>query len=134
GIVLRIGRVKKYYCGSERLGALIGEKVRVRYNEELPEIVTVTHIACDPRGLQPFPVPLFSEVPAHGATDEQFCAAREHQNRFASHGRALYRELAPRSNKTWSSSQLGSADQRAAGEAQNRIEREHFESRDATAE
>jgi hypothetical protein len=131
GVALRIGRVKKYYCGSERLGALIGEKVRVRYNDELPEFVTVTHIAGDPRGLNPFSVPLFEELPAHGATREQFASAREHQNRFASYGRALYRELAPRTNKTWSSSQLGSADMRNAGTAQNRLEREHVEQRDA---
>lgn len=132
--VLRIGGLKKYYCGSDQLGALIGERARVRYNEELPEIITVTHIASDPHGLHPFSVPLFAEVPAHGATDEQFALAQEHQNRFASFGRALYRELAPRSNKTWSSSQLGSDDLRAAGEAHNRLEREAIELRDSTVE
>jgi len=127
GIQLRIGRFKKYYCGSEKLGALIGEKVRVRYNDELPEIVTITHIGSDPRGLNPFSVPLFEEVPAHGASNEQFASAREHQNRFASFGRAIFRELAPSSNKTWSSSQLGSADMRATGDAQNQLEREHVQ-------
>lgn len=127
GIVLRIGRVEKQYCGSDKLGALIGEKVRVRYNEELPDMIAVTHIAADPRGLHPFSVPLFQELPAHGASAEQFAEAREHQNRFASYGRALYRELAPRTNKTWSSSQLGSPEMRAAGEAHNRVEREHIE-------
>jgi len=127
GIELRIGRAKKYYCGSDQLGALIGEKVRVRYNEELPEMVAVTHIASDPRGLCPFSVPLFKEVPAHGATSDQFAEAREHQNRFASYGRALYRELAPRSSNTLSSDNLGSEDLRAAGVAHNRVEREFIE-------
>ncbi len=134
GIELRIGGAKKYYCGSEQLGALVGEKVRVRFNPELPEIIAVTHVASDPRGLRPFSVPFFAELPAHGATDEQFAKAREHQNRFASYGRALYRELAPRTNKTWSSSQLGSADLRAAGEAHNRVEHEFIETRQATVE
>lgn len=134
GIKLRVGRANKFYYGSEQLGALIGEKVRVRYNEELPEIVTVTHPATDPRGLRPFSVPLFEELPAHGATADQFAKAREHQNRFASYGRALYRELSPRTNKTWSSSELGSSDQRAVGAAINRLEREHIESRDASVD
>jgi hypothetical protein len=123
GIKLR----NRYYFGSEKLGELLGEKVRVRFNPELPEMIAVTHIASDPHGLQSFSVPLFRELPAHGATAEQFAEAREHQNRFASHGRALYRELAPRSNKTWSSSRLGSTELRAAGEAHNRLERDQID-------
>lgn len=104
--------------------------VIARFGEpELPEQIIVAHIASDPRGLNPFAVPLFERVPAHGATPEQFAGAREHQNKFASFGRALYRELAPQSNKTWSSSQLGSPELRAAGEAHNRLEREHIELR-----
>src|SRR5439155_8737475 len=96
GIELRIGRLKHKYFGSEKLGALIGEKVRVRYNPELPDMVSVAHIATDPNALNPFSVPLFERVPAHGATAEQFDRAREHQNAFANYGRALYRELAPK--------------------------------------
>jgi hypothetical protein len=127
GIVLRVGRLKHYYAGSDRLGALIGEKVRVRYNPELPEHIVVAHIASDPRGLNPFSVPLFDRVPAHGAAAEQFAAAREHQNRFASFGRALYRELAPKANTTICHSEIGSLDLRAAGEAHNQLEREHVD-------
>lgn len=127
GIMLRIGRVKRYYCGSEKLGALIGEKVRVRYNPELPEQITVSHIASDPLARNPFAVPFFERLPAHIATRDEFAVAREHQNRFASYARVLYRELAPSSNKTWSSSQLGSSNLRAAGEAHNRLERAHVD-------
>jgi len=109
------------------LGALIGEKVRVRYNPELPDQITVAHIATDPRGLNPFSVPLFERVPAHGATAEQFAVAREHQKRFASYGRAVYRELAPKTNTTICHSKIGSPELRATGEAHNRIERGHIE-------
>jgi hypothetical protein len=134
GIMLRIGRMAHYYCGSEQLGALIGEKVRVRFNPELPEQITVSHIATDPRGLKPFAVPLFDRVRAHGATRDEFDRAREHQNRFVSYGRALFRELVPKSNLTISDWQIGSRDLRATGEAHNRLEREHIDlnaSRDA---
>lgn len=127
GVMLRIGRLKHFYCGSERLGALIGEKVRVRYNPELPEQITVSHIATDPHARNPFAVPLFERVRAHGATVEEFAAARQHQNRFASYGRALYREIIPQSNLTICRSELGSPDMREAGKAHNRLEREHIE-------
>ncbi|HWX16949.1 MAG TPA: Mu transposase C-terminal domain-containing protein [Chthoniobacterales bacterium] len=127
GIELRIGRLKHKYFGSEKLGSLVGEKVRVRYNPELPEMISVSHIASDPHGANPFSVPLFERVPAHGATAEDFARAREHQNAFANYGRAIYRELAPRFNRTLSNSKIGSDQLRAAGEAHNRIEREHIE-------
>lgn len=134
GVELRIGRTQKYYCGSEQLGSLVGERVRVRFNPELPETIAVTHIAADPRGLRPFSVPLFREVRAHDATREDFAEAREHQNRFASYGRALYRELAPTDNRTISHSQIGSEDMRAAGQAHNRLEREFIQLRESTVE
>jgi hypothetical protein len=127
GIELRVGRLKHKYCGSEKLGSLLGEKVRVRYNPELAEMVSVSHIASDPHGANPFSVPLFERVPAHGATSKDFARAREHQDAFASHGRAIYRELSPKFNRTLSDSRIGSDQLRAAGEAHNRIEREHIE-------
>jgi hypothetical protein len=127
GIVLRIGRMKYKFFGSERLGTLIGEKVRVRWNPELPEFISVAHVATDPHAINPFPVPLFERVPAHGATAEQFARTREHQNAFASYGRAMYRELVPKFNCTISNARLGSDRLRAAGEAHNRIEREQID-------
>jgi hypothetical protein len=129
GIELRIGRLKHKYFGSEKLGSLVGEKVCVRYNLELPEMISVSHIASDPHGASPFSVPLFERVPAHGATAEDFSRAREHQNAFASYGRAIYRELVPRFNRTLSDSRIGSDQLRAAGEAHNSLEREHIELR-----
>jgi Mu transposase, C-terminal len=127
GIELRIGRLKHKYFGSEKLGSLIGEKVRVRYNPELPEMISVSHIASDPHGANPFSVPLFERLPAHGATSEDFARAREHQNAFAAAGRAIFREIAPKFNRTISHSEIGSEGLRAAGEAHNRIEREHID-------
>lgn len=127
GIELRIGRLRHVYFGSDELGALIDEKVRVRFNPELPDMITVAHIATDPLALNPFSVPLFERVPAHGATEEDFARAREHQNAFASYGRAIYRELVPKFNRTLSDSRIGSDKLRAAGEAQNRLEREHID-------
>jgi hypothetical protein len=127
GVKLQIGPKTHYYCGSEQLGALIGEKVRVRFNPVLPELITVSHKATDPRGLKPFAVPLFETVRAHGATRGEFGRAREHQNKFASYGRARYRELVPKSNLTICHSQIGSPELRAAGEAHNRLEREHIQ-------
>src|SRR5207249_24008 len=104
-----------------------GEKVRIRYNPELPEMISVSHIASDPHGANPFSVPLFERLPAHGATPEDFARAREHQNAFASYGRVIYRECLPKFNRTLSDSQIGSDQLRAAGEAHNRVEREHIE-------
>jgi hypothetical protein len=127
GIELRIGNRKHYYFGSDRLGALQGEKVCVRYNPELPEQVIVSHPASDPHALQPFSVPLFERVSATHATADEFRSARDHQARFVSYGRALYRELAPKSNRTICHAEIGSPELRAAGEANNRLEREHIE-------
>jgi hypothetical protein len=133
GIVLRIGRVKHYYFGSARLGELIGEKVRVRYNPELPEQVVVSHIASDPNALQPFAVPLFERVRAHNASSDEFDRARDHQARFTSYGRSIYRELIPKTALTICQSDIGSAELRAAGEANNRLERECIDLNDERA-
>jgi hypothetical protein len=124
GIVLRIGTRKNYYSGAAQLGALIGEKVRVRYNPELPEQITVSHLASDPKGQQPFSVPLFDRVRAHDATSDEFARARFSQKQFVEYGRALYRELAPKANLTITRADLGSPELRSAGAAHNRLERE----------
>lgn len=124
GLELRIGRFRHHYCGSEQLGALIGEKVRVRFNPEMPELVTVSHVASDPNAQNPFAVPLFEKVRAHDATAEEFRRARGDQMRFVSYGRALFREMAPKANLTIRRELLGSPELRAAGEAHGRLERE----------
>ncbi len=76
GLRIRVGGEELEYCDSNRLGELIGEKVRVRFNPILPESVTVCHLRSDPQELSPFAVPLKQCLPAHDATPEQFAAAR----------------------------------------------------------
>lgn len=129
GITLTIGSTKHIYFGSEQLGALQGEKVRVRYNPELPEQIMVSHIATDPRGLSPFAVPLYERLPAHGATNEQFAKARAQQKSFARFGETIYRVFKPTNNRTISYQELGSAELRASGVAHNRLERGAIELR-----
>lgn len=129
GISLTIGSTKHIYFGSEQLGALQGEKVRVRYNPELPEQIVVIHIASDPHGLAPFSVPLYERLPAHDATNEQFARARAQQKSFARFGETLYRVFKPADNRTVSYQCLGSPELRASGEAHNRLEREAIEVR-----
>lgn len=54
GVRVKIGGSWNCYVGSERLGKLRGEKVRVFYNPELPEMVSVIHPRTDPKAAQPF--------------------------------------------------------------------------------
>ena len=100
GILLRVGRNKHFYSGSERLGELIGEKVLVRFNPDLPEMVTVCHSASDPKHLQPFSVPLDKKIPAIGATPEHFSAARSGRKAFAAFGKSIFRAIAPANHLT----------------------------------
>lgn len=124
GIRLKVGREFLHYVGSEKLGALQREKVEVYFNAEMPESVSVIHRASDPRGVNPFAVPLFKRLPAHGATAEQFAEARTHQQAFAKFGRTLFRTLTPPRNLTIRNEQLGSPELRTRGEAINRHETE----------
>jgi hypothetical protein len=134
GIKLRIGRQLNFYVGSERLGELRGEKVRVFYNPELPEQVVVVDPKRDPKALQPFAVPLFQRVAANTAALEQFAAARQHQRSFAQYGRAAFRAIVPRQNLTLRNEKIGTADLRAAGAKLHELEREHIEVQGARTE
>lgn len=126
GIALTIGSTKHIYFGSDQLGTLQGEKVRVRYNPELPEQIIVSHIAADPHGHRPFSVPLYERLPAHGATKEQFALARAQQKSFARFGETIYRVFKPSENRTVSYQGMGSPELRASGEAHNRLERDAY--------
>ncbi len=127
GIRLKIGNAWQYYVASAQLGALQGERVQVFYNEQLPEQVCVIHRASDPKGLNPFSVPLFERVPATTATAEDFAQARAHQKQFASFGRQTYRLIAPPANLTLRNEQLGAPELRERGENINRLEREQID-------
>lgn len=128
--MLKIGGYRHYYLGSERLGGLIGERVKVRFNPELPDFVSVCHLRSDPRALNPFAVPLDARLPAMGATEEQFHVAKAARRAFTAPARNLYRELVPQNNRTISRADLGPAEARQRGEQQNNLEREQIEIRD----
>jgi hypothetical protein len=129
GVKLRINGEFVYYHGHERLGSLVGEKVRVRYNPFLPEQVLVCHLRADPRELAPFAVPMSARVPAIGATREQMREARSQAKRFLDFGRSTYRILVPKRNLTVRNEQLGSAESRARGEVIIEHQREVIELR-----
>jgi hypothetical protein len=125
GITLKRRGKPLYYCGSERLGKLIGEKVRVRFNEETPEFVSVCHLRCDPKELQPFTVEIDPSIPAVGATHADFQRARGARQAFRQPGRDVYRVIAPRSNLTLLDANTGSENARHSGEALLAAKREH---------
>jgi hypothetical protein len=129
GLRLRIGGDEFEYCGSEQLGALIGEKVRVRFNPELPESVTACHLRSDPKELAPFAVPLKQRLPAYDATPEQFAEKRRQRKAFLAHGKTIYRTMRPVSNVTICDTSRIAAEVLESGEAHRRIEREVIELR-----
>jgi hypothetical protein len=127
GVRIKVDALWNYYCGSEQLGALLGEKVAVYFNQDLPEQVVVVHPRSDPRGLNAFAVPLFQRLPANTATKEQFERARAHQKAFAKYGRDTFRLIAPTHNLTLRSNHVGTPELRAFGERHGALEREHIE-------
>lgn len=116
-----------WYSDSERIGELVGEKVRVRFNPSLPEIVMVCHLATDPKERAPFAVGIGPMLPACDATAEEFAAAKAKQKRFMSHGRAQFKAFPPKRNATIRRETMGSEDARATGEAIQAIEAGHRE-------
>ncbi len=123
--LVRRGQPKRYYAGHPRLGELIGEKVRVRFNTETPEMITVCHLRSDPKELRPFSVSEDPTIPAIAATREDFERVRGTRQKFRQYGRDVYRVIAPRWNVMVRDENAGSADVRRAGEALITARREH---------
>lgn len=121
----RRGYETRNYSGHERLGELIGEKVRVRLNPETPEIITVCHLRSDPKELRPFSVGIDPSIPAIGATNDDHRRARARRGSFRKFGRDMYRVIAPKNNLTILDQNTGSDDTRRTGEAHIAAEREH---------
>jgi hypothetical protein len=115
GIRLKIGSELHHYFGSARLGELVGEKVRVFYNPDLPQIVSVTHPRTDPKAAQPFSVPLCKRLPANSATADDFAEVAEQRRKFAKYGRDSFRLIAPPSIMTMRDERLGTDELRATG-------------------
>ncbi|MEQ1854797.1 MAG: hypothetical protein ABMA01_24785, partial [Chthoniobacteraceae bacterium] len=82
GVKISLPGGPRFYSDSARIGELIDERVRVRFNPELPDLVTVCHLASDPRELNPFAVGRGPAMPAIGATDEDHAAAKAKRKRF----------------------------------------------------
>jgi hypothetical protein len=126
GVTLRSrGRSPRNYCGHSRLGELIGEKVRVRFNTETPEVITVCHLRSDPKELNPFSVSIDPSIPAIDALPTDFQKARGTRQAFRKFGRDIYRVIAPKFNLTVLNENAGSNDARRAGEALIAANREH---------
>lgn len=117
----------RFYSDSPRLGELIGERVRVRFNPELPDLVTVCHLAKDPRELNPFAVGRGPAMPAIGATDADHAESKARRKRFTEYGRTVFRAIAPRHNLTIRNESLGSAESRERGNRIAELAHEHAE-------
>jgi len=125
GIRLRVGRNNHFYSGSERLGELIGEKVLVRFNPDLPEMVTVCHPASDPKQLRPFSVPLDKKLPAIGATAEDFASAKAARKAFTAYGKSIFRAIAPENHLTIGRADFATPEALDRGERINALHEEH---------
>jgi hypothetical protein len=125
GILLRVGRNKHFYSGSERLGELVGEKVLVRFNPDLPEIITVCHPASDPKALRPFSIPLDKKLPAIGATAADFTAVRSAHKAFAAFGKTIFRAIAPANHLTISRDDFATPEALQRGERIGALHDEH---------
>jgi hypothetical protein len=125
GVLLRVGRNKHFYSGSARLGELIGEKVLVRFNPEMPEMVTVCHPASDPKSLRPFSVPLDKKLPAIGATADDFSAARSGRKAFTAYGKSIFRAIAPANHLTMRRDDIATPEALERGERISALHDEH---------
>lgn len=122
GICLPFGKDKRYFFESSRLGMLVGEKVKVRWNPDFPDHVVVVHPASDPKGLRPFVVPLDVSMDALNASKEDFAEARRSRSVFMQPQRTLFRMLNHSYGKTIRDDTLGTFELRQGGEAHQRAE------------
>ena len=127
GVKLSLPGGTRFYSDSPRLGEIIGQRVRVRFNPELPDLVTVCHLDSDPRELNPFAVGRGPALPAIGATDEQHAEAKAKRKRFTEYGSTVFRAIAPRHNLTIRNEALGSAESRDRGNRIAALQRDHVE-------
>jgi len=105
------------YFLSERLGELIGDKVIVRWNAEIPGHVVVVHPESDPHGQSPFVVREAAPIPALDASREDFSTARQARKEFTQSARTLFRMLKHGYGRTVRDDLLGNFSLRLAGEA-----------------
>jgi len=128
GLKIRINGEHRFYFDSSELGRLIGRKVKVRFNPKFPDHVVVSDPASDPQGMRPFCVGVAHSIPARNAEHEDFAIAKAQRSRFAEAGRDIFRIIDPKiTNRTLSNTRLGTPEQRATGEAMNKVVSEQIE-------
>lgn len=119
------GKPASRYFLSERLGELIGDKVIVRWNAEIPDHVVVVHPGSDPLGQSPFVVRETAPIPALDASREDFSTARQARKEFTKPARTLFRMLPHTYGRTVRDDLLGNVSLRRAGEAHEEAVRGH---------
>ncbi len=128
GVFVKIAGVECQYLNAQ-LGELLYEKVRVRFNPEIPEQVSVCHLRADPKEINPFAVPLRERLPAIGATREQLQADARLRREFARFGVTNFRLLTPPTNITIRNENLGPEPLRNTGAALELLETRAIEKR-----
>jgi hypothetical protein len=124
GVTVRIGGWMHRYRASEKLGRLLGQRVKVRFNPEFPERV---HVAPVDDEEHPFTVPLVQRMPARSGTRNQFEQERIGAALFVAGGRPAFLHFRPPDNLTVRNSNVGASRLHRIGEAHNRLNREGAE-------
>jgi len=118
------GRPPRYFLNA-RLGELVGCRVDVRWNSELPGHVVVVDPDRDPYGQNPFVVQEYLPLPAADGTPDDLSAARRAGKDFTQTGRVLFRQLNHQYGRTVKDDLLGTFRHRLAGEALEEAVRGH---------
>ncbi|MFZ4777165.1 MAG: hypothetical protein ACOYM3_17485, partial [Terrimicrobiaceae bacterium] len=129
GVRVRIGGENRYFCESDRLGTLVGEKVLVRWNQDFPDHVVVVHPKTDPMAQNPFIVRHTPLIDAVNASKEDISNARSRQKSFLDPQRSIFRMLNHQHGKTIRDELLGNFNLRLAGEAHEEAQRGEVEAK-----
>lgn len=117
---------KDSFYRNVHLGGLQGKTVEVYFDHLQPEEVIVIDREVDPRGLNPFAVPVCKRIPANTATRADFDASRASAKAYLTPGRELYRTFTPARTVTIKDENFGPAEIRETGA---RIEQEKTKAR-----
>ena len=125
GVILSVGNNKYQFLG-DRLGMMIGDRVNIRWSGRIPEYIVVTNPKNDPKGYNPFVVPLRKRLPSMTATKEEFDRARNEENEFVSGPRSIIHTIQPRHSLTVTRAEHGTEELRYVGIAHRQIEEHHL--------
>jgi hypothetical protein len=93
GVRLRLGAIDRWYSGNPRLSGLSGEKLIVRFNQDVPQWIVATHPPSDPKATAPFIIEASPYLPAMAASKGELRKAGRQRNLFHNFGRAIHREI-----------------------------------------